>query len=91
MKIADTYTYRYAAVGVAGQVLNFPFEVQEVTVHIEGSTVVATLLGNRDGSTAAQITSDGTSISLPGGRRNHDLWTVAAPSGTIDVSILAWR
>jgi len=70
------------------------YNVKGVLIHIEGSTSVATVTGTLSvtGSAPAVITSDGTNINLEGEwPAGKTITTIKAPSGTINVSVIAWR
>lgn len=88
------YTKRYTGVDTNGTAINFSdVSVNEVLIHIEGSTSVATLTGDtHTDSAAAVITSDGTWLPpIPKATRaGLTIATVAAPSSTVNVSVLAW-
>jgi hypothetical protein len=62
-------------------------------IHIEGAVVAATLTGSISGSDAVNWTSDGETLpALPIVQEaGRPVVTVAAPSGTVNVSAIAWR
>ena len=91
-----TITKRHTSVdSTTGVDITFStYNVKGVIVHIEGSTSVATVTGTLSvtGSAAAVITSDGVTICLDGEwPAGTTITTVKAPSGTINVSVIAWR
>lgn len=90
---SELLTRRYSGVTTSGQAIALDADVKAVVVHLEGATVAGTFSGTASGSDEIVWTSDG--VTLPELRviRQPDepLLTVAAQSGTINVSVLAWR
>jgi hypothetical protein len=90
---SELLTKRYSGVSTSGMAIAFDRDVKTVIVHLEGTTVAATFSGTASGSDEIVWTSDGQ--TLPALRviagAQAPLLTVAAQSGTINVSVLAWR
>jgi hypothetical protein len=90
---SELLTKRYSGVSTSGRAIAFDLDVKTVIVHLEGSSVAAKLTGNASGSDEIVWTSDGR--TLPElrviGEAQQALITVAAHSGTMNVSVLAWR
>lgn len=90
---SEIVTRRYAGVGTGGSAVTFDVDVKEVLVHIEGAVVAATFTGTVAGSDPVNWTSDGETLPpLPVVKEaGKPVVTVAAPSGTINISVVAWR
>jgi hypothetical protein len=90
---SEIITRRYAGVGTSGQAITLPVDVKEVLVHVEGTSELARVAGTAAGSEQARITSDGKTLgNFPVVKEaGQTVLTVAAPTGTINVSIIAWR
>ncbi|MEW6350467.1 MAG: hypothetical protein AB1646_15495 [Thermodesulfobacteriota bacterium] len=90
---SEVVTRRFAGVGTAGQAISLPVDVKEVLVHIEGLTELARFTGTAAGSEQVRLTADGLSLEdLPlVVEADTTLLTVAAPSGTVNVSVVGWR
>jgi hypothetical protein len=90
---SELFTRRYSGVGADGQAMSLGVDVKRVVIHIEGSTVRARFLGTVQGSESINWTSDGLTLPELSLVKEADqrVLTVAAPSGTINVSIMAWR
>jgi hypothetical protein len=90
---SETVTKRFSDVGTGGTAITFDVDVKEVLIHIEGAVVTATLTGTVSGSDAVNWTSDGETLpTLPLVKEaGQTVVTVAAPSGTVNVSAIAWR
>jgi hypothetical protein len=90
----EIYTTRFTSVdATTGQAVSLTPDIKEIAIHIEGNTEVANITGTVSGSSAAYITSDGTTWVFPVATDGSTtLFTVKAPSGsTIDVSVIAGR
>jgi hypothetical protein len=85
-------TKRFTGV-TTGTALSLPLDCKEFLVHVEGSTVVFKLTGTGAGSAQIYITSDGYSLEEVPVVTSADatLLTIAAGSGTVNVSVIGWR
>lgn len=90
---SELVTKRYTGIDSNGQALSLGVDVKEVLVHIEGSTEIARFTGTASGSQQVRVTQDGLTLEDVRVVKEADetIITVAAPSGTIDVSIIGWR
>lgn len=90
---SEVVTKRFSGVTTAGRGIAVPVDIKEVLIHIEGSAEVARLTGTASGSEQVRLTSDGLTVSeLPiVVEADHNIITVAAPSGTVNVSVIGWR
>ncbi|MEJ2719487.1 MAG: hypothetical protein P8182_20540 [Deltaproteobacteria bacterium] len=90
---SEVVTKRYPGVDTSGQALSLGVDVKEVLVHIEGNTEIARFTGTASGSQQVRITQDGLTLEDVRVVKEPDeiIVTVAAPSGTIDVSLIGWR
>ncbi|MEW6113781.1 MAG: hypothetical protein AB1664_16740 [Thermodesulfobacteriota bacterium] len=90
---SELFTTRFSGVDTNGRAIVLAIDVKGVQVHMEGSTEIARLTGTVAGSEPARLTQDGLTIEhLPLVKQSGEtLLTVAAPSGTVNVSVLAWR
>ncbi|MEW6532936.1 MAG: hypothetical protein AB1473_19050 [Thermodesulfobacteriota bacterium] len=90
---SELFTTRFSDIDTNGQAITMEIDVKGVLVHIEGNTEVARLTGTVAGSEPARFTQDGLTVEhLPLVKQSGEtLLTVAAPSGTVNVSVLAWR
>lgn len=90
---SELITKRYSGVDTGGRSISFAVDVKGVIVHIEGSSPKTKLTGTVPSSEEIIWTSDG--ITLPELRvvkePNEPIMTLAAQSGTINVSVLGWR
>lgn len=89
----ELYTKRYANVNTAGVSIELPLDVKSVLIHVEGSIEGARLVGSALGSEEARLTWDGLSLGEVDvvTEAGKALGAIKAPSGTINVSIFAWR
>jgi len=89
----ELLTKRYSGVDTSGRLIAFGSDVKNVIVHIEGTELIARFSGTASGSEEILWTSDGQ--TLPDFRlirqAQDPVIHVAANSGTINVSVLAWR
>lgn len=90
---SELYTRRYTGIGIGGQVISAAVDVKEVILHIEGETVAVKLSGTVPGSEEILWTSDGRTLPPLKIVREagQSICTLAAQSGTINVSVIAWR
>jgi hypothetical protein len=90
---SELITKRYSGVTTSGRAITFDVDVKNVIVHLEGTTAKARFSGTAAGSEEIVWTSDG--LTLPEVRvvkeAQAPIMTVAAHSGTINVSVMAWR
>ncbi len=89
----EVVTKRYSGVDTSGQPIVLGVDVKEVVIHIEGQTEVARFTGTASGSDPVRITQDGLTLDpFPVVKEaGEPIVTVAAPSGSIDVSVIGWR
>ncbi len=90
---SEIVTKRFTSVGSAGQSLTLPIDVKSFVIHYEGITEVGRYTGSSDDSDQIRLTSDGLSlsdmdVSVPAG---ESLGEIAAPAGTVNVSVIGWR
>ena len=92
-KGSEVVTKRFTGIGTEGQAISLGTDVKCAVIHIEGSTVQAKITGTVDGSQEINWTSDGYSLPALNLVKEADdpIITLAAPSGTIDVSVMGWR
>ena len=92
-KGSEVITKRFTGVGTEGQSISLGVDTKHVVIHIEGATVQAKITGTVDGSQEINWTSDGYSLPALNVVKEADdtIITFAAPSGTVDVSVLGWR
>jgi hypothetical protein len=88
----ELFTSRLVDVDTAMLDLTLPTDFKEVILHVESGTEVLHVNGTVPGSATARITTSGVNWTIPvcasaGGTVAH----IAAPSGTCNVSIFAWR
>ncbi len=90
---SEIVTRRYANVGQTPIEASFWVDVKEVIIHIEGSNVLATIVGAVPDSEVVYWTSDGATLPpLRVAQPAHKtIVSLAVPSGTKSVSLLAWR
>lgn len=90
---SEVLTKRFAAVDTDGQDISVGLDIKAYCLHIEGSTVIAEETGAATGSTEIFWTSDGTTLPViyVAAEADATLTTIAAPSDTINVSLIAWR
>ncbi len=90
---SETITKRIAAVDTTGTAISLAADVKEVLIHVEGSSEAARFTGTISGSEQIRFTSDGMTVpALPiVVESGETVITVAAPTGTIDVSVIGWR
>jgi|UniRef100_A0A7C4AQQ8 hypothetical protein len=90
---SEIVTRRYTNVGQTPIDAAFSVDVKEVIIHIEGANVVAEIVGAVPGSEAVHWTADG--VTLPPIRvamqAHKTIVSIAVPSGSRNVSVLAWR
>lgn len=90
-------TARYTGVDTDGVAVAFTgigqIMIRGLLIHVEGSTAVMHIRGKvaHDDDADAIITSDGVTVTLPIGQPNgQTLCTVKAPSGTKNISVIAY-
>jgi len=90
---SEVVTKRYSGVDTGGTSVSLGVDVKEVILHIEGNTEVARFTGTASGSQEVRITADGLTFQqLPLVKEaGESILTVAAPSGTVNVSLIGWR
>ena len=89
----ETVTRRITGIDTGGSDITLPVDIKHVLVHIEGGTEVVRFTGTAAGSTQVRITSDGLTLEDVPIALEPDttIITVAAPTGTINVSVVGWR
>ncbi len=88
----ELFTHRISEqdTNLAGVAL--PTDFKELMFHVESGTEVLHVCGTVSGSTTARLTSEGQSWTLPVTMASGTVAAyIAAPSGTVNVSIFAWR
>ena len=90
---SEIVTKRYSGVDTSGQAISLGVDVKEVLIHIEGNTEAARFTGTVSGSDQVRITQDGVTLApVPVVKEaDESIITVAAPSGSVNVSVIAWR
>lgn len=90
---SEIVTRRYTDVGQTPIDASFWVDVKEVVIHIEGSNVVATIIGTVAGSEAVHWTSDGVTLPPIQVARppQKTIISIAVPAGSKNVSLVAWR
>lgn len=90
---SELLTRRYVGVDTQGTDIALGKDVKHVLIHVEGESVVAGFTGTVAGSQEIHWTSDGLTLPELALIKEADsaLVRVAAPTGTINVSVLAWR
>ena len=90
---SELYTTRFTGVDSStGLDLALDYDFKEIWIHKEGSSPIFSITGTLDGSVAATWTSDGYTLVLPICKEADDpLGNWKAPSGTMTLSVFAWR
>jgi hypothetical protein len=89
---SELFTHRISDQGTEMSGVELPVDLKEVMFHVEIGTEILHVLGTIEGSTAARLTDGGFSWTVPlTANANQTLAYIAAPSGTCNVSIFAWR
>jgi len=72
--------------------LSLPTDFKEIMLHVESGTEVLHVRGTVEGSTTACLTDSGVSWTLPvSAIVESTIAYLAAASGTLNISIFAWR
>jgi len=88
----ELFTYRIAGQGTDLSGVALPVDFKEVMFHVESGTEVLHVRGTVPGSTTARLTTAGYSWTLPVTVSLGAAFAyIAAPTGTVNVSIFAWR
>ena len=88
----ELFTYRIADQDTNLSEVALPTDFKEVMFHVESGTEVLYVQGTVSGSTTARLTSDGHSWTLPVAAASGATFaSIAAPSGTVNISVFAWR
>ena len=88
----ELFTYRIAGQGTDLLGVTLPVDFKEVMFHVESGTEVLYVSGTVAGSTTARLTAAGYSWKLPvTAEAGATFANIAAPEGTVNVSIFAWR
>ncbi len=89
---SELFTYRIVDQSADMSDVALPVDLKEVMIHVEIGTEILHVLGTIGGSIAARLTDGGFSWTIPvTANANQTLAYIAAPSGTCNVSIFAWR
>ncbi len=90
---SELVTKRVTGVDTTGQTISLGVDVKDILIHVEGSTELVRLTGTVSGSDQVRITQDGLTIEDLAVVKEADetIVTIAAPSGTINVSVIGWR
>jgi hypothetical protein len=88
----ELYTQREASVSTVLTAISLPVDVKEVWIHVEGSNQVLVMKGTVANSESIYLTSDGEWFSVPVcAVAGATIIYAAAPTGTVNLSILAGR
>jgi hypothetical protein len=89
----ELITKRFTGIGTSGVDISLGADVKEALLHVEGATEAVRITGTAAGSEEIRITGDGLTIEDIALVREagETIARVAAPSGTIDVSVMGWR
>ena len=88
----ELFTHRISGLSTDMSGIALPTDFKEVMFHVESGTEVLHLTGTVAGSTTARLTSAGVNWTVPvTAAAGQTFVNAAAPSGTCDVSIFAWR
>jgi hypothetical protein len=88
----ELFTYRITGQDTTMTDVTLPTDFKEVMFHIEMGDEVLHVSGTVPGSTVARLTNSGYSWTVPvTGKAGSILAHIAAPSGTVNVSLFAWR
>lgn len=88
----ELFTDRIAnlSTGMSGTAL--PIDFKEIMLHVESGTEVLYVSGTVAGSSTARLTASGFSWTIPViAASGQSMIHIAAPSGTCNVSLFAWR
>ena len=90
---SEVITKRFTGIGTGGQAISLGIDIKEALVHIEGTIEKARFTGAAEGSEEIVITQDGVTLErLPiVAQADQEIITVAAPTGTVNVSVMGWR
>ncbi len=90
---SEVVTKRFTGVDTVGQAIFLSIDVKEILIHIEGGSETVRLTGTVEGSDEVRITNDGLTLEEVGivKEAGETIVSVAAPSGTVDVSVIGWR
>jgi hypothetical protein len=88
----ELFTYRIAGQDTTLSTLALPTDLKEIMLHVESGTEILHVNGTVPGSTTARLTSGGHSWTIPiTAASGVPLAQIAAPSGTANISVFAWR
>lgn len=89
---SELFTWRIAGQDNALSGVALPTDFKEVMFHVESGAEVLHVSGTVPGSTTARLTTAGCSWTLPvTAASGATALSIAAPSGTVNVSVFAWR
>lgn len=88
----ELFTHRITNQGINMAAAALATDFKEVMFHVESGEEVLHVNGTVEGSITARLTKDGYSWTVPlTGSSGETIAYLAAPSGTINVSVFAWR
>jgi hypothetical protein len=88
----ELFTYRITDQDTSFAEVSLPTDFKEIMFHVESGTEVLHVQGTVPDSTVARLTADGYSWTLPVTAASEAVVaSIAAPSGTVNVSVFAWR
>jgi hypothetical protein len=88
----ELFTHRISGQGTNPAAVALDTDFKEIMFHVESGEEVLHVSGTVAGSTTARLTKDGYSWTLPlTGSNGGTIAYLAAPSGTVNVSVFAWR
>jgi hypothetical protein len=88
----ELFTFRIADQDTNLSAISLATDFKEIMFHVESGTEVLHVQGTVPGSTTARLTADGYSWTLPVTAASGAIAAyIAAPSGTVNVSVFAWR
>jgi len=88
----ELFTHRISGQDTNLSGVALPTDFKEVMFHVESGTEVLYVRGTVSGSTTARLTAEGHSWTVPvTGASGAVAAYIAAPSGTVNVSVFAWR
>ncbi|HMK35316.1 MAG TPA: hypothetical protein VK463_09640 [Desulfomonilaceae bacterium] len=88
----ELFTFRLVGVTTSMSPVTLPTDFKEVMLHVESGPEVIHVTGTVPRSITARLTSSGVSWVVPvSGPDGCTVAHIAAPEGTCNVSIFAWR
>ncbi len=88
----ELFTTRLVDVNTSMLDVALPTDFKEVILHVEAGAEVLLVNGTVPGSTSARITATGVNLIIPiCASADSIVAHIAAPSGTCNISVFAWR